>query len=451
MFRVNPKWINKKKEIKKEIEKYNGFELIIDILHKLIDFQMIYCVLLNVYFIAYQNGKAQFQPILYFLFIIYDAIILMLEKFGKFTEVWKLLIWELVTGILFIFIFPIQGTKVFIILTIAALIMESIWRYRYSYSDVAAYSMRFRNLNRMIIKGAFIICIFFIHLLSSVSVSSEFSMNAKVCNCYMIFSFAFFIISWIMYKYAFRFYEYYKQGRQADARGKRQLRHVFFLILFVLSVLVLAIIFVFGTFLTPVLNVAWNWIVRIALSFLMEYLLGWDGLSEKEAASSDQGIGEAGAAVRPEPMFDKSPIMQFVPFLVTVILVIAVVYLVWKLYKTILANYKIEADEAEFISIKEEKSYIDREEKGNAIKFGKTNKEKIRKIYINIINKRKRKLDITILPEHTPKEIKTLLAYKEEKEKLADELTEIYEKARYSNQECTQEDVEKVKALNEKL
>lgn len=119
-------------------------------------------------------------------------------------------------------------------------------------------------------------------------------------------------------------------------------------------------------------------------------------------------------------------------------------------------------DKTEFISPFDKREHLKREEIGTVVKklfplFGRTNNEKIRKYFYKAIitHNPKEKLSNYLTPMQLSQyalNIQTEQYRDDTIKKEADRLTEFYEKARYSKDECTNEDVSQVKDIlsNEK-
>ncbi|MDT8718528.1 hypothetical protein IAI10_17830 [Clostridium sp. 19966] len=153
----------------------------------------------------------------------------------------------------------------------------------------------------------------------------------------------------------------------------------------------------------------------------------------------------------------KSPILDYLWVIVKIIIIAAVacfiIYLLWMLIINIRQNYmelnlkrKNEEREStlktENITSRMVKNLDAVSEKIRDM-LNLSNDKKIRKIYYKLVLK-KRKRESIILNSDTPLEIKNKLA---DEENTLNTLTKMYEKARYSNSECSNEDVEKIKKL----
>ncbi len=142
-----------------------------------------------------------------------------------------------------------------------------------------------------------------------------------------------------------------------------------------------------------------------------------------------------------------------VMYIVQIALIALVIYTVIRIYKKFLVRYHVETDTAEFASPRGETeiSYEKKEQKFWGARFGNSNRDKIRKMYYQMIGKRYSKQtgkeQDRISDSHTPKELSQLLSSTGEEKRVLDALTVYYEKARFSDEDCTEEDVETVKNM----
>ena len=117
-----------------------------------------------------------------------------------------------------------------------------------------------------------------------------------------------------------------------------------------------------------------------------------------------------------------------------------------KIYKGSGANYTIGEDEARYITTTETKSSVLRKTSIEKIRFDNNNAGKIRKLYYRKMNSRISNRRIYEARRMTPKELADNFHIGSDKEEIKS-LTEYYKKARYSNEECKDEDVTAAKGL----
>lgn len=433
---------NLSKKFEYTLDTKKGFGNMVDVFQSITFLQVIYCIMLTIDYNRYQNGNNSFQPLKYLTLFVLMAIILTVEK--HIVEMWKLVLIEIVFSILILFISQIDGNKLVYLSGCLVICVRSIFKHRYRYSQSLAYSDRFRTQNRNWILVVMIIASFVYHFLSSDN--DENIISTDVCTYYMLTSFAIFIISIIMTKYSFKFYEYFRQKIQENKSTEKQLKYSV-MIIFIATITIMAVIFiVFGDLLVPLIESLFGFIQKIIFSIILS-LFEID-LSHKrkvnqqfDVSYSDTGI------VKNSDALSKSGLSSIFPTLLIIIIVGAIIFVIWKIYKNILANYKIGTDEAEFIPLKEESViYQEINDKTYRFKYGKNNREKIRKYYFQEIIKRKDKTGE--ISNKTPSEINKSLR-KKQNDKL-DEMTKMYEKARYSDDDIEDIEVKNMRELYEK-
>ena len=154
-------------------------------------------------------------------------------------------------------------------------------------------------------------------------------------------------------------------------------------------------------------------------------------------------------------------LQEFMMHLLTFLFVVGVIALAFfLLYKIYQHFYKTKMnylkDKIEFLSPFDKKESIAKDAKRNKrnlfFRLGSTNKDKIRRLFYKAVLHAYSTDKIS--PDDTPIDLSTTIfskdtttTSKEEVAKKAAQMTAFYEKARYSNEECTKEDVINVKKL----
>lgn len=134
-------------------------------------------------------------------------------------------------------------------------------------------------------------------------------------------------------------------------------------------------------------------------------------------------------------------------------LITLLVMLIIKIYRGFLVRYQVETDTAEFVSPREEEeeSYGEKRRRFFSVRFGNSNRDKIRKMYYQTILKRfsrqTKERQNKVSNVHTPSDLSRLLSSTPGEKQVLDEMTVYYEKARFGKEESTEEDVEKVRNL----
>lgn len=149
-------------------------------------------------------------------------------------------------------------------------------------------------------------------------------------------------------------------------------------------------------------------------------------------------------------------ILNIVQFIILATLALLAIYLLFKLVIKVMNFYKglrlkkpYKKEEREFIIsledvVKEIKDRADRFRAGLELPFNMSNSKKIRKLYHKLIKSYKIK-GILAYSFNTPIEIESKI--RETLEKNISEATVIYEKARYSDIECNEEEVNRMKSF----
>lgn len=437
--------INLKNNFINALDTKKGFGNIVDIFFNIMVFQVIYCIMLTIDFNRYQNNDNNFQPIKYLSSAILLILIIISEKY--ILELWKLALFEIVVSAALILLVPIDGNKLVFSAGCIFLCARSILKHRFRYSFSASYGDRFRSKNRIWIWIVIMIAAFIYHFFSSDN--SGTVISSTVCTYYMLTSFAVFVISIIMTKYSFRFYEYFRQEKKEDITTEKQIKYSF-AIIFITAIIAMGVIFIiFGDLFVPVVRLLSNLIQKIIFSLMLS-IFKIDLSSDRKINHQFEVAESDFSAIRNQNVRADSPIGSVVPAILILVVIGAVLFIIWKIYKSILANYKIENDEAEFISIKEDTNYEEIKESIIRTKYGRTNKEKVRKYYFQEISKRNRKNRKQNLTKKTPSEI-NLLFYQDrnDNEKLK-KMTDIYEKARYSADDISETELNDMKDLYDK-
>lgn len=423
-----------------------GFGNIVDIIQNIMFLQVVFCAMITVYYIRFQSGKTDFQPYIYLLISFQTFFIIILETYVD--EFLKLAAGETVFVLLLSYIVPISNEKIWFILSCVILCMRSLYNYKFIYSNTVSYSQRYRTINRSKIQMAAIIVLFFIHVWTSDKWTDELINSSKICNYYMIASFAVFLMMMIVSKYAFKYYEYYRREQNEDEKTTKQLMYSFIIIFAAAAIIIFIIFIFFGGIITPIISGLIDLILKLFFSVLLK-IFNIDLQGNRDDIVTQLSTSVVDVARLDKVTREDSPIASIVPYFLLMIGIGAVLYLVWSIYKNILSNYITETDNVEFVSIKKTLADYEKSEKNSSkVRFGKNNNDKIRKYYYNSVIKNSKKYNISLDNTKTPVEIKDSLPQNIEEKGLMKELTDIYETARYSNKNLTDADVDKAKNLN---
>lgn len=438
--------ISLRERIQKQLAEKKGFGNLVDVCNSILFSQIIYCALLTIYYLTYQGGKTEFQPVVYFFIMILVVACIGFESL--LVEHWKLAVLELASLALLCILVPIGRGKLWFVLGCVVFCARSLFQFRYRFSSSASYADRYRSNNRDGISIFIIAVLFFVHAFTSDKMGQA-AISPLVCTHYMLASFALFMVALIMKKYAFKYYEYYRQELQQEDGSSQQLKRSFVLILLTTVVIMALIFLIFGDLLIPVLNGLLNLLSRLFFGLLYS-LFQVDlrpNVKLHTNPSSETSVGQQPVKVTRT----ESPIASLVPMLVIMILILAALYLVWKLYKTFLSNYKVESDQVEFVSGKRKTGYEKYEKKRTKALFGKTNEDKVRRWYYLSVERLRRKNNRSFDLTKTPEEITKLVSVTPREKEIMEDLLVSYEKARYSGEELKDEEVENVRQRAGKL
>lgn len=417
-----------------------SFEIITDILYIVIKFQFFYCVLLNVYFNGYQNGRGSFQPVLYMSLLLIMLFVYWLS--GKAGNTLTALGISTAAGILLALWIPIEGRKFWFLAASVIAAVSPFIRLQGDGNGDGMYGIRFRKLHRLGYWGFGIILVNILHTITNNRITDTYPLSPRVCQYYMIGSFIIYVTASILIQYTFRFMNYYREAGTIDAKSERQVRR---------SGLVAGTIILLSVFLVILLsvrplNVLLNFLipkVLYAVSFCALSLAG--RLKELNTLDFNKITETAQSTVSGAAKVNRigGAGIPGAPAILALLLLAGSGWLVWRIYKSILANYELGNDKAEFIPIHEKKEIEISDIKKPFYKtiWGNTNNEKIRKNYFRVIKRRMEKVKNHRLKSRTPKELMTVLGKGEADKKNIKKLTQYYEKARYGNEECSEEEV----------
>jgi hypothetical protein len=174
-------------------------------------------------------------------------------------------------------------------------------------------------------------------------------------------------------------------------------------------------------------------------------------LTDSDGNSADglKGLGEAG-----EPSLFLTVIMKIIELALTVMVIVIFAYVFWLIYLRLKEIYRylyyreVKTSEKRELILPTENIGATVVNKIRNVResveeaFEKSNRKKIRKLYNKMISKHKNK-GIKLSIANTPLEMQQKI-HENTKQNL-EEVTRIYEKARYSTKECSDEDVNKFK------
>lgn len=400
----------------------------------------LYSALVFFGFIQYQSKTAQFQPWYYFMIVPWMAVaawlfrrlnggIFALSQFGM------LALWG-------VFAMFSKGMMIYMLaagaLGVAGSLIAKFWR---ADTDSRKHIRRFKAQNNL--RFGFVICIFgVLSYIDTHPATVDYPIPVSVCAGYIIGAFGIYLVLCVMMRYMYMQYDYFRIRAGMDESIFRQLRRMNGIVAIVSAVVIGLAILLTGQTLARALA----WLVERGLGYMIG--AGLVGLSEIKLKQFTGGnaviVDEGSGARRARSATD----ITWLKPLMAVILIVLFVYALWKVYKHIGANFAIGSDEAEFITKNGEKEFlvegIGRESDG--MKFGTSNREKIRKYFYRILNRRMKKKDVGHVRSKTSKELVQIYGKPTDRENMQ-KLADYYKKARYSGEDCTPEDAEQAKRL----
>lgn len=357
-----------------------------------------YCILLLAGFRMYQNGKIAFMPFLYALAVPFFVLLVCI--------------------------------------------------YRFMRKDTSArrHAKRFKSMNYVRWGVGMFACSFFLFATADPA-TNAFPVSVQMCGRYMVGAFGIYLVLVVLLEYVYQQYDYFRNHAGIGKNTLFQLRRMNLIVTVIVAVLMFFVLL----FTKETLAL---WMTEGYLK-LLGFLAaaGMIGLKNLESAQLKGGthVDPDGLSKLTHKIKKARPDSDFpVETVVTILLLIGVLYLLWRLYKTMGANFHMEGDEAQYIPRRVENAFeiVSIKEEKEHIKFGNGNRAKVRRMYYKTMNRRMKKDTMEQVKGKTPAELVQLYAQAGEQEQLQ-AMSGYYEKARYSNQVCTETDVEAVRKLAE--
>ncbi len=432
--------------MKAQWNKEERFGLAVDLLGAGMKGLVLYTVLLLTGFWGYQSGTGDFLPLLYGMIIPLTLVFAFIYYRWDGT---KCVLGHVLALIPWMGLFWPARVNQWSFLAVGVLAAAESLIYKFVWGDnhQRRYRKRFKMQNYF--KWGIMMWVISIILYSQSDLpSEEFPIAPAQCGSWMTAAFVIYLILVVMLKYLFQQYEYFRQHSGMDQNTFRRLKRMNGIVAVLVTVLIVFTMFCtaesFVLFFSKLMTLIYG--TAIGGSFWL--------LTQMETSQYEGGahvdLGSASDTVRnlkdnPPPSQGHMNILYGIFF---VLLAAAVVYVLWKIYKSLGANYQIGEDEAAYIPKYEEKELIVGRVTEERTSFGNDNRGRIRKAYYRCMNACIDKKNLQAVTGKTPKELAGMYGRPMEGEQLRI-LTEYYEKARYSDEECMEQDVEKVKELAE--
>lgn len=405
---------------------------------------LVYCVLLLAGFKLYQGGKGAFQPFLYALVVpLFMGCAWCYARLEGRTFVLSHI------GLLGVWMLPacfVKGNGVlFCLAGLLAAGSSAVSKLYFKDTDKRRHARRFKSLNYFRWGAGIFACSLFLYGMAD-PVTDAFPISVKTCSRYMTAAFGMYLVLVVMLEYAYQQYDYDRNHAGVDKNTYFHLKRMNVIVTVITAVLIFFVV----VFTKETLAV---WLTKGYVKIL-EYLVaaGFMGLSRLQAVYEPEGAqADPGGLSKLKHKIKAAPDSKFpVSAVVTVLLVLAALYLLWRLYTKLGANYRAGGDEAQYISRRQETGFevtAIREEREH-IRFGNGNRAKIRKLYYKLMNRRMRKEEMEQVKGKTPEELANMYARAGEQERF-EEMRVYYEKARYAKEACTDGEVEAARKLAE--
>lgn len=402
---------------------------------------VLYCILLMTNFWKYQEGAGDFQPLLTASIVLLPMALSYI--YCKWKDLSCTLLHAAVTALWCAFGALTVSNGIYYIIAAVVAMGESLFqKFFLGDMDARRYARRYKMQN-YIKYGVMIAMISMIMLQYSNPVSEQHPISPTTCCGYMVAAFGVYVLSIILYRYMFLQYNYFRQKERVGGYAYRQLKRMN---------VIMAIVALFLISLAMLL--ADEGVVKLAeklLAGIMEILiaLGVTGLSKIKTKQLETGSKAVEVAEGNWKVQKARPAAQIPDGLIDLVIVLVVGYVLFKIYKRFAANYKTGNDEAEYIRVNDEKEkfFSTIKSTGKETGFSNNNRGKIRKLYYKMINAGIDKSTRSAVQGKTARELTEMFSKPYDRDN-ARKMTKIYEKARYSQEECTDQDVEEMKELS---
>lgn len=375
-----------------------NFSLIVDVLGSCIKGLFLYTVLLWIDFRRYQNGDGDFTP-------------------G--FDLW--------------------------IVPVTAVVVIAVRKFR-AKNESRNYAARYKS-NESFKWGVYMGLVLIAHSVTSQPRDEAIPISQEVCVNYMVGAFIAYLVLVVMLRYAFLQYDYYRQRAGVKQEVFQRLRRINAVVAVVVTILILTAMY----FSSETIVKAIMWVLEHVIGYgIAGFFFGLSKIEVKQILGMDVATPDYEAQLMVMEKYREAENGSGGIILESIILVglaaVAVLGL-FKLYKNRGANYTIGQETAEYIGKKEKMAEVPKiEKRKEREQFGNSNREKIRKLYYKKMNSRIRKDELEEVRVKTTEELRNRYEKKQDGTNL-EVMTKYYQKARYSNAKCSDEDVQKVTSL----
>ncbi len=406
------------------------------------------CILFSFY--AYQQGKGEFHPVL-FLSVFPEILILWSIRF--FVKNRKLGVFALLAAVV---------CEIGFLPTPWLVIVPEFFLQLFSYfekgEDIRRFGVFWETWLYQPPGVILFMAVMLFHNFWSGRVGnrSHAEIPPEYAGRCILAAFGIFLVFYILNYYMKNFHDHFLGqkkvfGKEAFARAKRSNYAMLFILLLVGALAMFLFTFLPMGLYSAILNGIKQFFARLlglTLSSMEQLGTGGEGTLENSGMSS-------GPMESAEPVKVGAGAGKLIGILFIIGIVLGLAWLLVKFFKSVLVSYSAGTDTAEFISIREEEDRV-YEEKGKFLfrkKFGNTNREQVRKAYYQTILKRfgrmSKERKASVRMQQTPAEWSSLFAVSPNDREKLKELTAYYEKARFAQEDCTEEDVEAARRLQD--
>lgn len=417
------------------------FGLMVDCLGAVMKGLVLYVALLVINFWMYQDGVGDFQPWLLMTMIPYMVLVAIV--YSTFDGVRCVGLHMTLGAIWVLWGLMVLTSRLYYTGAVLLGLGESLFqKFKLGDWDARRYARRYKMQN-YIKWGVIITCFSILLIIYAGEPSKEYPIGVQACINYIILAFAVYLLSMVLFQYMFVQYNYFRQRDSMDQYSYGQLKRMNGIMAVVLILLIGLSVILLNKTIVQLLNKAVATLIGVIIG---GGIMGLSNIKLKQTEGGSYVDVPTGAA----PDVGNNVSSQFpVEEVGTILLIVAVGFLLFRIYKMFGAKYSTEHDEAEYIVPRDEEKrqyFTYKRKKGQENNFDNNNRGRIRKQYYRFMHARMKKSAVGKNRGDTPQELARKYGKPYEGEQLS-YMTDIYEKARYSDLDCTDEDVLNMKEL----
>lgn len=431
----------------------NIFSYIIDVLNVLIRGIFMYFFTIMYNYFGYQDGKGEFQPILCMLIFLCAFEYLFIESlsanYNKNNRIFYIIQFAVFASVNFLLSRFISASKsTFFLISFFPWLENIIDRYIYRdrKEETIGVVLRNKRTNRAKIYGIVLFIISVLTIADADFPTEKLPIAVDSCMNYYYFGGVIYIAIVILLKYVSM--QYRHSSKYAGYNNhfiKTQIRVDLILGVCIVFLFLPAAVLVKNTVVVGVGLIVVRFFLTLSnlgLSFisseLLDKLMSMFSMTETNVITTSESGGRMMIA---NSSFNY--VLFIFQFLVVVFILIILLSLL-KLYKHKGVQYKNEEEESTFIDIEHIKTLQVKEVITSKPSFSKDNRGKIRRYYYKYMNNNINKTHLHSALCNTTKELADNYANKENKHNV-ELITDIYRKARYSDEDIDFNEVKKMK------